>query len=220
VTVFIFSGDPPLKALRHTPQWTALVRACPLHAHWLDGEPLTEVLAMGGITDRYRRFVVDGSPVATGIVSIGDAWACTTPVAGRGISIGLLHAQGTVEVIGRHLDDPGALALAQDRMTETRMTPWYRDTVAEDRQRSAQIRAVMQGQSVPSPTDPMSALWVAMLYDADLFRAFIETRSVLALPQEVLARPGLVDRIWKVVSEHEAVEPPAPARAELLRMLA
>jgi hypothetical protein len=40
------------------------------------------------------------------------------------------------------------------------------------------------------------------------------------LPQEVLARPGLMDRIWKVVSEHEAVEPPAPARDELLRMLA
>jgi hypothetical protein len=48
---------------------TALVAACPLHAHWLDGEPITDVLSMGGIIDRYRRFVVDGVPVATGIVS-------------------------------------------------------------------------------------------------------------------------------------------------------
>jgi 2-polyprenyl-6-methoxyphenol hydroxylase-like FAD-dependent oxidoreductase len=82
------------------------------HAHWLDGEPITGVLAMGGITDRYRRFVVDGAPVATGIVSVGDAWAGTNPVGGRGISMGLMHAQGTVEVLQQHLDDPPALALA------------------------------------------------------------------------------------------------------------
>ena len=35
------------------------VRACPLHAHWVDGEPVTDVLPMSGAVDRYRRFVVD-----------------------------------------------------------------------------------------------------------------------------------------------------------------
>lgn len=220
VTVFISSGDPALKALRHPPQWTALVSACPLHAHWLDGEPLTDVLAMGGITDQYRRFVVDGAPVVTGIVSVGDAWACTNPVGGRGISMGLLHARGTVEVVQHHLDDPLALALAQDAMTEARLTPWYRSTVAQDRHRTAQIRAAIQGQRVPPPTDPEDALQVAMLYDADLFRAGIEIAALLALPQEVLARTGMVEHIWEVASTHEAVAPPGPSRDALLRMLA
>ena len=41
------------------------IRACPLQAHWLEGEPISPVLAMSGIADRYRRFVVDGRPVAT-----------------------------------------------------------------------------------------------------------------------------------------------------------
>ena len=67
VTIFTTTGDRPLKSLRHEDKWTNVVRACPLHAHWLDGEPITGVLAMSGIVDRYRRFVVDGSPVATGI---------------------------------------------------------------------------------------------------------------------------------------------------------
>jgi len=58
-----------------------------------------------------------------------------------------------------------------------------------------------------------------MMYDADLFRAFLEIRSVLALPQEIMARPGVVDRIMQVASTHEAVIPPGPSREELLRML-
>jgi hypothetical protein len=37
-----------------------------------------------------------------------------------------------------------------------------------------------------------------MMYDADLFRAATECRALLALPQEVLARPGMADRIMEV----------------------
>jgi hypothetical protein len=59
-----------------------------------------------------------------------------------------------------------------------------------------------------------------MMYDADLFRAANEIRSVLTLPQEVMARPGLVDRIMEVASTHDAVTPPGPSREELLQMLA
>ena len=64
------------------------------------------------------------------------------------------------------------------------------------------------------------ALSVAMMYDADLFRAAVEMRSLLALPQEVMPRPGLVDRILEVADTHEAVITPGPSRRELLDMLA
>ena len=78
VTVFASSCDAPVKALRDTECFTRLVQACPLQAHWLDGRPITDVLPMAGILDRYRRFVVNGRPVATGLAAVGDAWACTT----------------------------------------------------------------------------------------------------------------------------------------------
>ena len=55
VTLFAMSGDPPLKMLRFTDRFDRVVQACPLHAHWLDGEPITDVLAMAGVLDRYRR---------------------------------------------------------------------------------------------------------------------------------------------------------------------
>ncbi len=224
VTLFISSGDRALKKLRDPKHWTALVGACPLHAHWLDGEPITDVLPMGGIIDRYRRFVVDGVPVATGIVTVGDSWACTNPSLARGITMGLMHALGTAEVVQQHLDNPLALTLAHDSMTETRVTPWYRNTIEIDRTRIARFSALIEGRPEPQPADPPArvakALLVAMMYDADLFRASVEMRSLLATPQEVMARPGLVDRIMEVADAHEAVIPRGPSREQLLHLLA
>ena len=223
MTVFTSAGDQALKSLRDPKHWTALVCACPLHSQWLDGEPITGVLPLGGVTNCYRRFVVDGLPIATGIVSVGDSWACTNPRGGRGIPMGLMHAVGTVHVVGQHLDNPLVLALAHDSMTETRVTPWYRDTVELDRRRNALYNAFLEGRPEPQPADAQAriadALAVAMMYDADLFRAFLEIRSVLALPQEIMARPGVVDRIMQVASTHEALISPGPSREELLRML-
>ena len=107
VTVFTVTGDAPLKALRHDDCFDRVVRACPLQAHWLDGEPITSVLAMAGVLDRVHRFVVDGRPVATGFAAVGDAWACTNPSAGRGLSVGMLHAQVLRQVVAAHLARPG-----------------------------------------------------------------------------------------------------------------
>ena len=82
------SRDKALRGLREPARWHAALARYPLAAHWADGEPITGVDVMAGIEDRYRRLVVDGEPVATGVVAVGDAWACTNPSVGRGASIG------------------------------------------------------------------------------------------------------------------------------------
>ena len=87
------SKDTALRPLRKASRWEALVRGLPLVAHWLDGTPLEkEVQVMARLEDRYRGFVVDGQPVATGVVAVADSWACSNPANGRGASIGMLHA--------------------------------------------------------------------------------------------------------------------------------
>jgi 2-polyprenyl-6-methoxyphenol hydroxylase-like FAD-dependent oxidoreductase len=224
VTVYIAAGDSALKRLHDLRAWTALVAACPLHAHLLEGEPITDIEALGGVLDRYRRLTIDGAPVVTGLVAVGDAWACTNPSLGRGVAMGLMHAAGTRDVIRERLGDPLALARAHDEMTETRLTPWYRNTIDLDRARVAAIRAAIEGRPIPPPTDPAgrvrAALMVAIRHDADLFRAFTEMNALLTLPREVMTRPGIVDAILDVASRHAAVPPPGPSRAETLRLLA
>ena len=73
VTLYTSAGDRPLKRLRHPDAWSAVVRACPLQAHWLDGMPVTGVMPMGGVTDRRR----DAAP-APGVAALGDACASRT----------------------------------------------------------------------------------------------------------------------------------------------
>lgn len=224
VTVYISSRDQALKEVRDPEKWRAVVAACPLHAHLLDGEPVSGVLAMSGIVDRHRRAVVAGAPVLTGLLAVGDSACCTNPSLGRGMTMGLMHAAGTAEVIAGQLGDPVALALEHDQMTQARVTPWYHDTVTFDRARKAEIDASIEGRPAPEPTGPMAqvqqAFGTAMLYDPDVFRGMMEFISVMALPEQVFTRDGFGDRVAAAAEGHEAFAAPGPSRHDLLKTLA
>jgi 2-polyprenyl-6-methoxyphenol hydroxylase-like FAD-dependent oxidoreductase len=218
VTIWAASADTALRGLRDAGRFASVVRACPLHAHWLEGEPITSVLAMAGILDRYRRFVADGQPVVTGVAAVGDAWACTNPSAGRGLTVGLVHAQRLRDVVRTELADPGAFAFTWDAVTEEAVAPFYWNQIAADRARIAEMDALRQGLE-PPPPDPMTAAFAtAMVHDADVFRGFLETLMCLAFPPEVLARPGFADKI-DAVADKPGLPLPAPTRAELLTLL-
>ena len=130
VTVWAAASDTALRSLRHPDRFADVVRACPLQAHWIRGEPITGVLITAGVLDRYRRFVVDGMPVATGVVAVGDAWACTNPSAGRGVTVGLLHAQLLRDAIRSDLGDPEGFVRAWYTVTEAEVAPYYWSQIA------------------------------------------------------------------------------------------
>lgn len=219
VTLFVSSADSPLKALRDPKLFTQVVRACPLHAHWLDGEAITPVLPMAGIMDRYRRFVVDGVPVATGFAAIGDAWACTNPSAGRGLSIGLMQAQLLRKLVREQLDDPGAFVSAWDAAVEADITPYYRNQIRADRARVAQIDALRNGREVAPPDPTTARIFSAMATDGTVFRGVMETVQCLALPGEVFRRPEIAA---KLAQTDPTTQPamPGPDRGQLLQLVA
>ncbi len=223
ITVWCASGDQPLKALRNLEVFKKVVALSPLHAPWLDGEPVTGVLAMSGTVDRYRRFVIDGKPVMTGMVAVADAWACTNPSAGRGISMGLGHAVRLRDMIREHGGDTAGLAQGFHEVTETEFTPWYASQIRADRQRYRTMDALRQGHPPPAPgSDEHSQherlFWQAMAFDADLFRAAMEIASVLTLPEDIYSRPGVLDRAEAIVGHLPVDAPPLPgsSRADLL----
>jgi flavin-dependent dehydrogenase len=200
------------------------VAACPQHAHWLDGEPLTGVLPMSGVLDRWTRAVVDGAPVVTGLAAVGDAWACTNPSLGRGISMGLMQAVLLRDALRDGADDdPRAFAERWDDAVQRAVTPWYRATLAVDRARLAEVRALREGRT-PAPPEGRAALGPALAraagHDAELFRAMLEVIGCLALPPEVFSRPGLAERAVRIAGEHPPAAPAGPDRDQLLRLLA
>jgi 2-polyprenyl-6-methoxyphenol hydroxylase-like FAD-dependent oxidoreductase len=151
VTIMTAAGDQPLKALRHPDTWMKVVRACPFQAHWLDGEPITDIEAMSGVLDRYRPLRRRRSAGGDGIPRVADAWASTNPSAGRGVTVGFMHAVALRDVLRDRVDDPLALTLDFDAATEARVTPWYHSQIAVDRARFAQIEALRAGREPGHP---------------------------------------------------------------------
>ena len=218
LTVFVATADTALKAFRDADAFTAVIRECPLQAHWLDGTPITDVLPYAGVLDRYRRFMVDGRPVATGLAAVGDAWACTNPSAGRGLSVGVMHARVLRNALRSEPDDALAFAHVYDAMTEHDVAPFYWNQIAADRARIGEMTALRDGTE-PPPMDPRVVRFMsAAMRDADVFRAMIETVTCLATPQQVLARPEIAAKVAELGTD-EIFRPPGPDRSRLLGLL-
>jgi hypothetical protein len=152
---------------------------------------------MAKIEDRHRSFVIDGAPVATGVVALADSWACTNPSVGRGISIGTIHAVALRDVLHDASMDPVALQQRWYDVTMTTVEPWYRGTLAFDEGRLAEIDASLEARAFePAPEFEITkALQFAAGKDPELLRAVLGITGVLALPEEVLSRPGLFEKV-------------------------
>ncbi len=216
------AADATLRAVRDVEVWERVFASYPLLAHWLEGDPMTDVQLMAKIEDRHRSFVVDGRPVATGVAPVADSWACTNPSVGRGATIGLIHAQALRDLLRDHdLGDPLSFASAWHDLTVERVEPLYRDTLTFDRHRLGEIDAQIAGVAYETD-DPGWAIGKALESasgnDPDILRGLIEIGSLLGRPDEVLARPGLFDKVL-AAAERPAAPPPGPTRAELVELI-
>ena len=220
VGVIASSKDAALRSLMDISTWENVVRSYPMVAHWIDAEPITDITLMAKIEDRQRTYVVEGVPVATGVVPLADAWACTNPSLGRGISIGMVHAAALRTMLGEGvLDDPRALALRWHELTAEAVEPMFVDTLAFDRHRLAEIDATIEGRAYETD-DPgwalTRALEASIMHDPDLLRGFMEVVSLLDTGVGVLSRPGLAER---AIALADPTPLPGLDRAELLTLV-
>ena len=220
VVLIASAADRVLRSLRHEDVWRSLMGRFPLVAHWLDGEPTTGVDVFGKIEDRVRHLAVDGRPVATGVVAVGDAWACTNPSVGRGSATALMHAvalRDALRDVG--VSDDRVLVERFDDLTTERLWPVVDDTLRTTRHRLAEIDAQIAG--IPYETDDRGwhlgqALFGAAGHDPELLRGAMDVGSMLARGAEVMGRPGLLDRLL-AIGDVDAL--PGPSRTEIVELV-
>jgi 2-polyprenyl-6-methoxyphenol hydroxylase-like FAD-dependent oxidoreductase len=225
VTLIASAGDKALLGLRNLDRWEQVVRSLPLVAHWLEGEPIEDrVITISKIEDRIRHYVVDGVPVATGVVSVGDAWACSNPSLGRGASIGMVHAVALRDLLRDvGLTDPMAFARAFGEATETAVLPWFLWTRDQDRRRIAEIAAGIRGEPYEPEDDAAEleqCLTASMAKDPGLLRRFIAAAMVLEPLDATFADPTTVARIRELGSGWRDEPLPGPDREALLALAA
>ncbi len=221
VGIVTSAKDNAMRAVKDVDIWTRVVQSMPLCAHWLDGEPLDDQVAvMAKIEDRHRSFVLDDRPIATGVLALADSWACTNPSVGRGISIGTIHAAGLRDLLHEEPTDPVELQQEWHQVTMSTVEPWYRTTLAFDEGRLAEIDALLEDRPFePSPEFEFSkSMQAAAAKDPEMLRAFVDYVGVLALPDEVLNRQGARKRIVELGSGWRDEQHAGPSRDELVAL--
>jgi 2-polyprenyl-6-methoxyphenol hydroxylase-like FAD-dependent oxidoreductase len=223
VVIVTSAGDTALAGLTRPEAWTEVVRSMPLIAHWLDGEPVEDhIVTIARIEDRYRSLFVGGQPVATGVAGLADAWGCTNPSLGRGVSIGVLHGRTLRDTL-RRSDPADAVRFAADfhEATTTTVEPWYRATVRFDRHRLGEIDAMIRGDAY-EPGDPWwedaRRLQHAAGRDPECLRANLDVIAALRTQDEVLADPELAGRARSAGADWREAGVLGPDRAGLVAM--
>jgi 2-polyprenyl-6-methoxyphenol hydroxylase-like FAD-dependent oxidoreductase len=224
VTLYHSPNDKLMRKVRDAKTFERVVRALPNHAYWADGEPQGASFSMASTANTTRQFVVDGVPCTTAVVPVGDAWGFTNPSIGRGITLGLMHAVDIAPAVAQHLDDPQQLAGEWERRTVERAAKWHASTVDFDRIRTPEVEAFMQG--LPDPFDPSDpsvagprAFASAAHHDPEVLSWFFEVVGCFSLPEEVIARDGVFERVLDVALSNPTYASPGPTRAELEELL-
>ncbi|HEX9968973.1 MAG TPA: hypothetical protein VGB03_02455, partial [Acidimicrobiales bacterium] len=231
VTCQAYAADKGMRLLKDPAAFMAGMAAVPRIAEWIDperSEPITGMTSMAKLEDCYRRFVVEGVPVATGVLAVGDSAAYTNPALGRGSSLAFVHARLLAETLDETGLDFAALACHFDQLTEAAIVPWFRSSVAVDRQRGARMAAVLADEPLPQP-DPSdtpavmaAAMRLASTVDPVVFMAFNRIVHLMAQPAEVMRDGDVVQRCIEVWDRrHElALEPEGPERKVMVDLLA
>lgn len=130
------STDNDLALLRHTALFDAVVPSIPDLAAWIDParfQPITDVLAGGGLTNTYRGQLDDRRRVpVSGLFFAGDAVSTTNPAAGRGVSLGLGQANVLMNLLSENGAAPEDVAEQFDVWCTDNIKPWYDDHVYWD----------------------------------------------------------------------------------------
>lgn len=215
------SRDDALRSLHRVDRWDAVARALTPVAHWLDGEPITDVEVMTRLEDRRRTLCPDGRPLVTGVAPVADAWASTNPTLGRGTTLALLHAvalRDTIRTVG--LADPARFAVAWHDTTEGELGPAYDAVITADRHRLAEIDAAVDGVAY----DGTDVAWRAyrMLedvahLDADLLRGWFRIAGLVASGTDVFSENGFLRRVSRAARRHHP-SPPVITRDRLVAL--
>lgn len=223
ITMMTPHGDTALHPLADESAFTAAARLHPGISAWLEpgvSEPRSTVLRWPGCENRFRRFVVEGEPVVLGLIGVGDSVCVTNPTYTRGMSLAARHAIAIADLVGAEgRGDLRRLAIRADELAESLLRPWFEDSVAQDRVRTALWSGA---SSAPTPRGAITLQQIAAAsrHDDDVWHALARRTGMLEEPSAIFARTDVLDRVRSVLARDLPPPPPGPSRDDLLRAIA
>jgi 2-polyprenyl-6-methoxyphenol hydroxylase-like FAD-dependent oxidoreductase len=191
--------DHRFRTVKNPAVFTAVLRTIPTYRAWLDAlDPITDVYTMGGLQNTLRRLVVNGAPVATGLLALGDSVCTTNPTLGRGLSFALWEAVALREILKELPGQWTAQSLAMDCFVTENIAPFYDEQAAVDGVRMEALRHTIFGTPAPIARDASldrvtyAEVRAAAQFDPTAFRALWRIHGMVQKPAEVYADPRVV----------------------------
>ncbi|MGW6688189.1 NAD(P)-binding protein [Streptomyces sp. NPDC054961] len=220
VTLFVHTGDGTRSALRDPDVFEAAARAFPPGAAWLGlgAEPLSGVLATGGLDNRWSALVDHRGPVVAGFVPVGDAITHTNPTLGQGTSLTLWAALRVARTAHR---EPGSARFAADHHAWAVRTlkPWFDFQVVADGAIGERF-AARAGRT--GTAREVAALFDCALEDPEVMRARARVRHLADPPERAYADPEIRARVarWLSARPDYAPHEAGPSRADWEKLTA
>lgn len=216
LTVTLSVNDPYRKALRDPDRFEAFLHAVPHSAPWISvGMPISEISMMSRIENRRRRLTTSDGPIVGGIVAIGDAALHTNPTLGRGISMGLMHAQQLAAVAHLASDDPVGFVETFSDWTDNHLGVWYDTQVAADATTLERLAAGILGERFAPADTPASrfaaAAFLCAAHDKVVGVAVARMAHLFAPPAEAFGEPLVASRINEFVASGVSLARPPDA---------
>ncbi len=222
ITMMTPHGDTALYPLAEESAFTAAARLHPGISDWLEPgvcEPLSTVHRWPSCENRFRRFAVEGEPIALGLIGVGDALCTTNPTYTRGMSLAARHAFAVADMVrSEGLGDLRRLAIRADELAQNMLRPWFEDSVAQDRARNALWRGEPHRQA-PGSAVTLQQIVAAARHDGVVWHALARRTGMLDAPDAIFARADVLDRVRSVLAQHPSPPPSGPSRGDLLQVI-
>jgi 2-polyprenyl-6-methoxyphenol hydroxylase-like FAD-dependent oxidoreductase len=219
--------DHDLHQLHDESVFMAVARALPKGPVSLDPDrvtPIGPVAPFGQESNRLRRFMRDGRPLALGLHVIGDARCTTHNIYGWGMSLAFGQAVTIADLLNEKHGDPIGQAVAFEERWGDEVAGRRQLSMEFDRPRIRDYR----GEPKWDPDDDgegfiQSVVVPAANEDPEIFRA-LRRRGQQLDPVGALAKnTALHERARALAAVRAPTEPkptPGPTREELLRVIA
>jgi hypothetical protein len=195
-----------LAAPPSSPHVAPFLAALPMTAPWQErSEAVSDLHVMAGLSNRRRRLVIDGRPVASGMVLVGDASHYTNPALGQGVSLTFWMAQTLAGLAERVRDDPSATASAYEAWVDDELGPRFEQQLQVDREDKRQFLAGLRGEGFIPPTEPDNQFFGAAAtlasQDEDLLNRLRRVGHLLDRPDSLRADTTLQERVAAILEE-------------------
>ena len=202
---FELSAEDPLKARMQDPDvFDRVLAELPDIAPWMQrSDPTSDLHVMAGLSNRRRRLVVDGRPVATGMALVGDACQYTNPALGQGVSLTFWMAQQLARSVERAAADPGATAVAYEAWVDDELGPRFERQLRADREDTRQLLAGLRGEGFIPPIEQATrearAVMVLAQDDEDVRHVGLRVGHLLERPSIYREDPAIAVRVASIV---------------------